>query len=69
MLKTFFTTACKAMLLRLVHAEEESILDQATVTSSCNQCSDEQMVIGPGFKSKWYDNTNGNGDHSKEIMI
>ena len=62
--KTPLITALKAILLfKSVQAEEESILDAATVTSACDDinCGDEQLVIGPGFKSRWlqYDNPNG----------
>ena len=65
--RTSLITALKAiLLLKSVHAEEESILDTATVTSDCasSACVSEQMVIGPGFKSRWYASDPPN---SKEI--
>ena len=70
MSRTSLITALKAvLLLQSVRAEEESILDTATVTSPChsNHCVNNQMVIGPGFKSRWYDTSNPNGDQSNEI--
>ena len=50
---------CRVALLagiQCVLAEEESILDLATVLSICDtsDCDDEQLVIGPGFKSRWF---------------
>ena len=57
MSRTSLITALKAvLLLKSVRAEEESILDTATV-SACDptNCVNEQMVIGPGFKSWWLD--------------
>ena len=71
-LKSSILTAFKAMLLlNGAFAEEESILDQAYVTSACDPswCFDNQSVIGPGFKSWWYDDSDSNGDKSNEIQI
>ena len=68
--RTLLITALKAiLLLRSVHAEEESILDTATVTSACSasKCVNEQLVIGPGFKSRWLSEDDPNGDGSNEI--
>ena len=68
--RTSFITALKAiLLLGSVHAEEESILDTATVTSACtaNKCVNEQLVISPGFKSRWLSEEDPNGDGSNEI--
>ena len=60
--RTSLITALKAiLLLTSVHAEEESILDTATVTSGCD-CGNEQLVIGPGFKSHWYSGNDPNSD-------
>ena len=58
--RTSLITALKAiLLLKSVHAEEESILDTATVNSTCSSgdCRDEQLVISPLFKSRWYGTT------------
>ena len=54
-----------------VLAEEESILDQATVLGTCSSewCVNPQNVIGPGFKSKWHDWDNDKVDRSNEILI
>ena len=65
--RTFLITAIKAiLLLNSVHAEEESILNTAIVTSDCDAaiCKDEQLVIGPSFKSRWFSLSNLNGDLS-----
>ena len=70
MSRTSLITALKAvLLLKSVRAEEESILDTATVTSTCYSlwCVNEQLAIGPGFKSYWFDLSNPNGDQSNEI--
>ena len=51
-------------------AEEESILDNATVLGTCDvfTCYYPQLVIGPGFKSRWY-STTGDGTNSNEVRI
>ena len=65
MFKQSLITTFKVMLLKGVHAEEESILDQAAVLNSyCSSswCINPQLVIGRGFKSRFSDNSNPNGD-------
>ena len=56
-------------LQTLAVAEEESILDQATVLTPARSDVDNQSIIERGFKSWFFDNEDDNGDGSKEVLI
>ena len=71
-LKALCLVATQASLQRCALAEEESILDLAvTSVNDCHadECINEQMVIGPGFKNRWIDYSNDNSDNSNELTI
>ena len=67
-LKKSWTGALKVVTLSFiivgVHAEEESIIDSAIVTSDCDNawCYNQDLAIGPSFKSYWYDRIMGDSD-------
>ena len=54
----------------MAKAEEESILNQATVMSTCvlDKCGSEQLLISENFRGFYYDDT-GDADLSNEALI